>query len=472
MINAKTIIDKLPTIPSEEDVDDLLREELKNFNRKIVVLDDDPTGTQTINNTYVFTHWRLQDIEEGFSDSRNMFYVLTNSRSFTKKHTIEVHRKIVENVKEIAKKQQKDYVLISRGDSTLRGHYPIETEVMKETLEKDTDIKVDGEVIIPFFKEGGRLTINNIHYVKVGDDLIPAGETEFAKDKTFGYIESDLTKWVEEKTNKKYLSQSVITISIEDLRELNIDKIVSQLMRVTNFNKVVVNATEYADVKVFVIALIRAMNKGKYFIFRSAAALTKIIGGISDKELLTKKELVADNNNGGLIMIGSHVQKTTDQLKKLLELDNVESTEFNVNSVLNDEDLANEKQRINDFISKNILTGKSVVVYTSRKVIDIKNDKEKSLQLSVKISEAITGFVKELKTKPGFIIAKGGITSSDIGVKGLGVNKALVAGQIKPGIPVWYTGNEAKFSGMPYVIFPGNVGEIDDLRDIVYELSN
>ena len=276
MINAKTIIDKLPTIPSEEDVDDLLREELKNFNRKIVVLDDDPTGTQTINNTYVFTHWRLQDIEEGFSDSRNIFYVLTNSRSFTKKHTIEVHRKIVENVKEIAKKQHKDYVLISRGDSTLRGHYPIETEVMKETLEKDTDIKVDGEVIIPFFKEGGRLTINNIHYVKVGDDLIPAGETEFAKDKTFGYIESDLTKWVEEKTNKKYLSQSVITISIEDLRELNIDKIVSQLMRVTNFNKVVVNATEYADVKVFVIALIRAMNKGKYFIFRSAAALTKI----------------------------------------------------------------------------------------------------------------------------------------------------------------------------------------------------
>ncbi|MBC6925393.1 four-carbon acid sugar kinase family protein, partial [Ligilactobacillus salivarius] len=398
--------------------------------------------------------------------------ILTNSRSFTKKHTIEVHRKIVENVKEIAKKQHKDYVLISRGDSTLRGHYPIETEVMKETLEKDTDIKVDGEVIIPFFKEGGRLTINNIHYVKVGDDLIPAGETEFAKDKTFGYIESDLTKWVEEKTNKKYLSQSVITISIEDLRELNIDKIVSQLMRVTNFNKVVVNATEYADVKVFVIALIRAMNKGKYFIFRSAAALTKIIGGISDKELLTKKELVADNNNGGLIMIGSHVQKTTDQLKKLLELDNVESTEFNVNSVLNDEDLANEKQRINDFISKNILTGKSVVVYTSRKVIDVKNDKEKSLQLSVKISEAITGFVKELKTKPGFIIAKGGITSSDIGVKGLGVNKALVAGQIKPGIPVWYTGNEAKFSGMPYVIFPGNVGEIDDLRDIVYELSN
>lgn len=354
MINAKTIIDKLPTIPNEEDVDNLLREELKNFNRKIVVLDDDPTGTQTINNTYVFTHWRLQDIEEGFSDSRNMFYILTNSRSFTEKHTIEVHRKIVENVKEIAKKQHKDYVLISRGDSTLRGHYPIETEVMKETLEKDTDIKVDGEVIIPFFKEGGRLTINNIHYVKVGDDLIPAGETEFAKDKTFGYIESDLTKWVEEKTNEKYLSQNVITISIEDLRELNIDKIVSQLMRVTNFNKVVVNATEYTDVKVFVIALIRAMNKGKYFIFRSAAALTKIIGGISDKELLTKKELVADNNNGGLIMIGSHVQKTTDQLKKLLELGNVESIEFNVNSVLNDEDLANEKQRINDFISKNI----------------------------------------------------------------------------------------------------------------------
>lgn len=33
--------------------------------------------------------------------------------------------------------------------------------------------------------EGGRVTIDNVHYVKEGNILIPAGMTEFAKDQSF-----------------------------------------------------------------------------------------------------------------------------------------------------------------------------------------------------------------------------------------------------------------------------------------------
>ena len=89
---------------------------------------------------------------------------------------------------------------------------------------------------------------------------------------------------------------------------------------------------------------------------------------------------------------------------------------------------------------------------------------------SVHISDALTSIIRLLTVKPRFIIAKGGITSSDVGTKGLLVKKALVMGQIKKGIPVWLTGAESKFPDTPYIIFPGNVGEVNTLREIVEEL--
>ena len=94
-------------------------------------------------------------------------------------------------------------------------------------------------------------------------------------------------------------------------------------------------------------------------------------------------------------------------------------------------------------------------------------DKDKILEASVKISDAVTSVIGKLQVKPNFIVAKGGITSSDVGTKALRVVRAKVMGQIKPGIPVWMTGEESKFPHMPYVIFPGNVGEVATLREAV-----
>jgi len=121
---------------------------------------------------------------------------------------------------------------------------------------------------------------------------------------------------------------------------------------------------------------------------------------------------------------------------------------------------------------ENIRTGKNVVVYTRRERFDLDtDDKDKQLEVSVKISDAVTSIIGKLQVKPSFIIAKGGITSSDVGTKALRVKKALVMGQIKPGIPVWMTGEDSKFPQMPYIIFPGNVGEVDTLKEIVDLLS-
>lgn len=454
-------------------VDELLEKELAKLNKKIIVLDDDPTGVQTVHDISVYTDWSLESIEQGFLEANSMFFLLTNSRGLTSAETKEAHIEIASNVSEIAKKLNKEFIIISRGDSTLRGHYPLETKVLKETIESKSDMTFDGEVIVPFFKEGGRFTIDNIHYVQYEDYLVPAGDTEFAKDRTFGYTKSHLGEWVEEKSNGEFKAENTVYITLESLRALDIDSITNQLLTVKDFNKIVVNAVDYVDIKIFTIALIKAMNAGKNFMFRSAAALTKVIGGVSDKGLLTRDELIQEETeHGGLIIVGSHVQKTTEQLEELKKCDSIQFVEFDVHLVLQPEKFKAEVDRIVEACETFIRSGKNVAVYTKRERLDLGEGKqEEELMLSVKISDAVTSIVKRLEVRPSYIIAKGGITSSDIGTKGLEVKRANVAGQIKPGIPVWMTGNESKFPGISYVVFPGNVGSKDTLREVA-ELLN
>lgn len=460
------------TAVDEAKVEMLLNEEIKKSNKKIVVLDDDPTGVQTVHDITVYTDWSKESILSGFQEENKLFYVLTNSRGFTVEQTTKAHREIAEMVDEVAKQTGKEYIIMSRSDSTLRGHYPLETELLREVVEKNSGKKIDGEIMCPFFKEGGRYTIENVHYVKYGEELVPAGETEFAKDKTFGYQSSDMREYVEEKTGGKFKADDVTCISLQDLRNMNIDGIEEQLMKVEGFNKIVVNAVDYVDIKVFCIALYRAMRAGKTYMFRTAAAIVKVIGGVTDQPLLTREQMVInDTTNGGIVVVGSHTQKTTAQVEALRELKELEFIEFNSDLVCDDEAFKKEIERVLAEEERIISTGKTVVVYTKRKLLVVENDtKEDALVRSVKISDAVQSLVGRLKVTPSFVIAKGGITSSDVGTKALAVKKANVLGQIKPGIPVWQTGAESKYPNTAYVIFPGNVGEVTTLREAVEEL--
>lgn len=464
-----SMIENLPRA-NEAEADRLLRRELDNCRRKVVVLDDDPTGVQTVHDISVYTDWAPETFADGFKEDSWMFFILTNSRGMTAPQTEAAHKKMAAGIMAASKACKKEFILISRSDSTLRGHYPLETAVLRRELEAGGLPPFDGEIIYPFFKEGGRYTLNGIHYVKEGDQLIPAGMTEFAKDKSFGYHASDLAEWCEEKTYGQYSAEDVLKISITDLRSQNVDRITEQLMGVTDFGKVVVDSADYADVKIFAAACLRAMEAGKHFLFRSAAAVTRVLGGVEEQPLLTKKDLVIPGNtNGGMILIGSHVNKTTLQMEELRNCKYpVHFIEFNQHLVLQDGGLEGEVWRVIKEVEERITSGQTVAVYTRRERFDLDtDDKDKQLEVSVRISDAVTSIVGLLKERPNFIIAKGGITSSDVGTKALRVHRAVVMGQIKPGIPVWMTGEESKFPGMPYVIFPGNVGEISTLRETV-----
>lgn len=456
----------------EAKIDQLLQKEISANQKKIVVLDDDPTGVQTVHDISVYTDWTKDSIRQGFQEKNNLFYILTNSRGFTQDETTLAHNEIAANVDAVAKELGKEYIFISRSDSTLRGHYPLETEILRTNYEKNTGCIIDGEILCPFFKEGGRFTIDDVHYVRYGNELIPANETEFAKDKTFGYRAATMPEYVEEKTKGAYPAGNVVCISLDEIHRMAIDEIEQKLLHVQGFNKIIVNAVDYADLKVFCVALYRAMAKGKVFMFRTAAAIVKVMGGVSDQPLLEREQMVRTNElHGGIIVVGSHTEKTTRQLEALKQLSDIRFVELDATKVTVAGGLEKEVERCLALEEAWIRDGKTVCCYTSRALVTADTgNKEDELRLSVRISDAVQSLVGGLSVIPKFVIAKGGITSSDVGTKALGVKRANVLGQIEPGIPVWQTGAESKFPGIPYVIFPGNVGEDTTLRYAVEKL--
>lgn len=461
--------------PDHSRIDAELAESLAHLNKKIVVLDDDPTGVQTVHGVSVYTDWEQETFDAGFAEENSMFFILTNSRGMTTEETRLAHQQMGERIACASRKSGKDFILISRSDSTLRGHYPLETNVLRQAVEQQSEMRFDGEIIYPFFLEGGRYTIDGVHYVKEEDQLTPAGQTEFARDKSFGYSASYLPDWCEEKSQGAVKAPSVIHICLADLRACNIDKIAAQLRSATQFQKIVVDSIDYVDVKVFSIAFCKAVADGKTFLFRSAAAITKVLGGVPDRPLLSKADLLPDvgpQQGRGVIIIGSHVNKTTRQLEELHNCKYpITFIEFNQHLVLKEGGLEGEVDRVVALVEQELQAGHTTAVYTRRDRFDLDtDDKDAQLQISTRISAAVVSIIARLTVRPDFVISKGGITSSDVGTKALAVHRATVMGQIRKSVPVWQIGQESKFPGMPYIIFPGNTGTVDDLRITVETL--
>lgn len=469
-LNWNDFIKKLPLPISKNKINKEWLDAVERIKEKIIVLDDDPTGIQTVHSVPIYTSWNLSVLKEIVKDKHKVIYILTNSRALTSIKTQSLHKRLVKDLRQVAAEEGIKFLLISRSDSTLRGHYPLETSVIYNELKKEGEI--DGEIIIPFFLEGGRFTFSDIHYIKERDILVPVGQTEFARDAVFGYKASNLKEWIEEKTEGQFSVNQVTSIPLKMLRQQDIKGILDILLEIKNFNKIIINAVDYTDLKIFLVALSKSINRGKKFLFRTAASFVQVIGGINPKPLLRKKTLYPKGkpSTPGLIFIGSYVQKTTQQMKKLAELSNLKWVEWDVGQVRTQKTLSAEIDRVKFEVKKGFNLGKDVCVYTSREYYkkDFQNkNSDKYLIFSSRISEGLTKVIKDLTIKPSFLVAKGGITSSDIGVKGLNVKRAMAMGQIQPGIPVWKLGSESRFPGLPYIIFPGNVGKDDTLKRVI-----
>lgn len=455
----------LSGLPPEwpEDLLPRIREQTQGV--KVVVLDDDPTGTQTVHGVPVLTGWSVDKLGKELEDPSTALFVLTNSRSLTAADACDLNAEIGRNLIEASGSVGREFVVVSRSDSTLRGHFPDEVEALADSLRRE----FHAWLVIPFFLEGGRYTIRNVHYVAQGDWLVPAGQTEFARDEAFGYRASDLRAWVEEKTAGRVKAGSVATVSLEDLRRGGPSRVVGLLDGLERGAVCIVNAASRRDLEVFTAGLLEVEARGLRFLYRTAASFAAVRAGVGARALLSTEELDLPASGGALLVVGSYVPRTTEQLARLFEVPGVEPVEVDVHALLSEGRRDAEIVRAAGATDGALKEKRDVVVYTKRELLR-GGDADGSLSLGQRISSALVSVVRSLKVRPRYLLAKGGITSSDVATDALGVERAEVLGQILPGVPVWRLGKESRLPGVPYIVFPGNVGGPDALGKIVRQL--
>jgi uncharacterized protein YgbK (DUF1537 family) len=454
----------LTNLPPDWPVDLLpeIQAQVKASGRKVVVLDDDPTGTQTVHNIPVLTEWPVELLTAEFKTHYPAFYLLTNSRALPAAKAEALNNEIGQNLINAARQAGQDFVVVSRSDSTLRGHFPGEVEALVETLGQE----FDGWIVLPYFLEGGRYTVGDIHYVAEDEWLVPAGQTEFARDKAFGYKASNLRHWVEEKMGGRVPAQDVTSISIEDIRQGGPRQVAERLVGLGGDTICVVNAASYRDLEVFALGLLTAEAQGKHFLYRTASSFVRVRAGLGSRPLLTPAELNLPSTGGGLIVVGSYVPRSTGQVHRLLQLPHLTRLEIEVAALLDDNRFHAEVERVATAASQSLQNGQDVAIYTGRTLIT-GPDAQSSLAIGQRVSAGVVAIVQAIQARPRYLLAKGGITSSDVATRGLGIKRAIVPGQILPGVPVWQAGAESRYPGLTYIVFPGNVGGPEAIAQVV-----
>jgi uncharacterized protein YgbK (DUF1537 family) len=456
--------------------------------RRVVFLDDDPTGTQTIADLPVLTSWSVADLQWALQQQTTGFFVLTNTRSLSETDAAERNRQVVDALHQAATAEQARYVLASRSDSTLRGYYPLETDVLSQELAARGTV-VDGVVICPGYVEPGRVTIDSLHWTRTPEGMIPVAQSEFAKDASFGYRSSDLRDWVEEKTGGRISRDEVATITLTDIRVGGSDRVGEILAGLSRGQPVVVDTVEDADQQVVVLALLHAEAAGKNFIYRIGPSFVRARTGQRAtppadahrlRQILATQPTDTDDTRPatkhGLIAVGSHVGLTTRQLDRLRDRGKIIELELDVPTLLDD---SARDRHVNDVaaeaakVLRNNDAESDVVLRTSRTLVT-GDDAVSSLVIARTVSAALVGTVREIvsQIRPSFVLAKGGITSSDTATVGLGITRAWCRGTMLPGIISLWEPVTGLAQGIPYIVFAGNVGDDEALAAVIDTLRS
>ena len=461
--------DILDTLPDEDTTNYRIQNKLlfKELNKTCVVIDDDPTGNQTVYNIPLLTQSTIETIENEFKNGTPIFFILTNSRSLTVEKSAEIYSEITKTIQKASQNTNRSFSIISRSDSTLRGHFPSEIDAIKQNRDLYNSITV----LIPVMFEGGRVTLNNTHYILEQDNLVPVNETPFSKDKSFGYSNANLKEWIEEKTKGVIKSSDVFSISLEAIRTLKANALCKIINDIPHGNYCIFNALNYQDLDKVSNALLLAEKQGKKIAYRTSSSFVPSYIGLEPKPLLTAYNLIDSNaSNGGLTIVGSYVPKSSEQLKNVISSFNKECIfEIKVDEILGNNN-ENYLMEVSKAIDVQLNNGFNVLVFTSRKLISGASASE-NLDIGEKVSNALVKLIQQLKERPKYIIAKGGITSHDLAIKGLGMERSKVLGQIIPGVPVWEMGKETKFPKLTYIVFPGNVGDDKSLLKVIQKLK-
>jgi uncharacterized protein YgbK (DUF1537 family) len=461
---------QLPPPRIEPDARKRIRRAQTEANRRIAVLDDDPTGSQTVHDVAVVTVFEPDEIAAGLEAPGSTCFVLTNTRSLSEVDAVALNTRLGRMLFDLADRLNAPIDVVSRSDSTLRGHVIAEVAALDAVRREMIGHGYDGVLLVPAFFEAGRFTAGDVHWAKVDGEPRPVGETEFARDATFGFAASNLRDFVAEKSGGKIQPGEVVSITLDDIRRGGPQRVTEILTDVNGGAFVVVNAVEYADLDVVVLGLLDAEAAGKAFLYRVGPSFPQPLAGLDPQPPLQASDIWPGGHPGGhgLVAVGSHVGLTSRQVAVARERGGIVEVELEVPAIT---DPSRRDRHVADATAGVVsaLEYSDVLLYTSRTLLR-DDDPATSLAIAGQVSTALIEVVRgAVPSKPAWVVAKGGITSHDVAVRGLGIRRAIVLGQLLPGLVSVFQPVEAapEIVGTPYVVFAGNVGDEQTLAYVI-----
>ncbi len=456
---ADQLFTALPPEWPDATIPDQIRAQLAQTGEVVVSLDDDPTGVQTVHGIRALIAPTTAMITQEFQEANTLFAILINSRAGDADAATTINQQVAADLQAAARATGRRFSVISRSDSTLRGHYLAETIALSAVLGP-----YDGVLLIPAFFEGGRITVDDIHFVREGDQFTPAALTEFARDRSFGYNASNLRQWVAEKTAGQTPAEAVASVSLDVIRQQGPAGVAAILQQLHDGQPAVINAASERDLEVVALAVLQVEATGKRFLYRTAASWLRVRAGITPRAPLRGTDLPA-HQGPGLIVAGSYVGKTSEQIAALLDPGDLTHFQLPIAPLLDERrpEFIAAAQRA---ISTTLNDGHTAVLYTAREHLAT-HGTHSGLAIGRAVSTALCEIVQGIAVtaRPGYLIAKGGITSHDLAAEGLGAQRVDVLGQLLPGVPLWQLGPETHLPDLLYVVFPGNVGGATALRE-------
>lgn len=430
---------------------------------RIFAIDDDPTGSQTVHSCPLLLRWDVETLTRALIDPSPIVFALGNTRAHGAAEARRVNHEICTALREaIARAGNPTVLVVSRSDSTLRGHFPDECDEIDAVLGP-----FDATFVVPAFLEAGRVTIGGVHYIRDADGaLTRADQTPFARDSIFGYSTSFLPGYIEEKSGGRIRADSVSVIP----RGLSGDDIAERVRRIERGGYAVVDAESQQDLDRFADVMRRLSERGGHYLFRSAASLLTSFAALPPQPIPPRTYgRLAVGALPGVVVCGSHVPLSTEQLEVLFEREGVAPIEIDAQAIA-DGRAATIIPEVNGAVAAALAAGRVPAVYTSRAELRDMRPAER-LAIGEAISAAIVQIVRALPNGISFLVAKGGITSHVVLKDGLALSEARVSGQIAPACSVVFPPESHRLAGKPVVIFPGNVGDRRTLAEVVAILS-
>jgi len=446
---------------------------------KIVVIDDDPTGSQTVHGCPLLLRWDPASLALALRQPSPLLFLLANTRALAPPEARQRVREICRALAPALAAAQAEgvidrWLVVSRGDSTLRGHFPLEVEVINEELGP-----FEATFLVPAFLEGGRTTVAGIHRLH-GQ---PVHETAFARDGLFGFGSSHLPDWVAEKTGGRIPATAVQGLSLAEL-EGPVLALCQRLEGLAGNGIVAVDATEPRHLSALAAA-VRALQVGqagppRRFLFQSAAGLIAALADLPPQPrdrtaLAALRRRGADGPLPGLVLVGSHVPLADRQLERLLAGERCGGVEVAVAKVQRllegpapEQLLASLESTWLEQLRQLLTAGRTPVLFTSRGELRCRDGAERR-RLGQVLAASQARVVAALAPQLGYVISKGGITTHTLLADGFELAAVRLQGQLLPGLSLVLADLPAQRPGateaaLPVLTFPGNLGDDDTLR--------